>query len=162
MAGLVSSERIKPGGFADVTVSLDPSGKVGPIAKEVVISSNDPTYPTVTAHLRADVDHALDLTPGKPIEDALFGQADCARCHADPAEGLTGADLYKAVCQMCHGSLQEYAASLPVAIRDRGVLRGWIADGKGKRGMPGYSADKGGPLTAEQLNTLVQSILKPQ
>ncbi len=159
MAGLVSSDRIGPGEFAYVTVTLDPTGKAGPMTKEVRVFSNDSNNPTATAHLTAHVDHALDIEPGKPMEDVLFGQSDCASCHADPAEDLTGGDLYRAVCEMCHGTLREYAASLPKAIRNRGAILRWIADGKGERGMPGYSAEKGGPLSREQIDTLVQSIL---
>lgn len=159
MVGLVSSDRIKPGEDAQITVTLDPAGKVGPTTKKVTIASNDPERPAVTVRISANVDHTLDLVPGEPIEDVLFGRADCARCHADRGKGMTGVPLYRALCAMCHGMLEEYAPSLPEAIRNRAALRGWVADGKGERGMPGYSLDNGGPLTDEQIDTLVESML---
>jgi hypothetical protein len=120
----------------------------------VRITSNDDSQPTVVVPIHAQVDHSLDVGEGEPIEDVLFGRPECAKCHAFPAEDLTGIWLYDAVCVMCHGDINEYAASLPTT--DRETLRTWVADGVSDSAMPGYAAEKGGPLDDQQIDTLVE------
>jgi len=159
MAGLVSSETIGPGQSGQIEVTLDPAGKFGHIIKTVTITSNNLTQPVVEVPVYATVIHGVDAGESEPIEDVLFGREECAECHADPATGLSGVVLYDAVCAMCHGSISDYAAALPAEIRSLDALRTWTAQGDGAVGMPGYATDKGGPLTDEQIESLVQALL---
>ncbi len=161
MATLVSADTVPPGESGEIRVTLNPAGKFGNVAKTVTIVSNDYTQPSLDVPLFAVVEHGVDSASTQPLEEILFG-GECAECHADPAGDLTGEELYDAVCMMCHGPVREYAASLPSEVEDRETLRSWIADGRGDLGMPGYSAEKGGPLTDEQIDTLVEILLIAQ
>ena len=161
MATLVSADAVSPGGSGEIRVTLNPAGKFGNVTKTVTIVSNDYTQPSIDVPLFAVVEHGVDSASAEPLEGILFG-GECAECHADPAGDLSGAELYDAVCIMCHGPVNEYAASLPSEAQSRDALREWIADGKGDLGMPGYSAKKGGPLTDEQVDTLVEILLIAQ
>jgi mono/diheme cytochrome c family protein len=158
VATLVSADTLQPGESGEIKVSLNPAGKFGEVTKVVTIISNDQAHPQLDVELHAVVEHGADGAPSEPLEDILFA-GECARCHADPAATLTGAPLYSAICGMCHGELQEYAASLEPGVAEREALRAWIADGQGDTGMPGYSEAMGGPLTEEQIDMLVETLL---
>ena len=89
---------------------------------------------------------------------------DCASCHSKPAAAKQGADLYAAICEMCHG---------PEGEGDRGPslrspdyleshtdqeLETGIAYGTANPRMPGFAEMMGGPLSQSQIRSLVQLI----
>lgn len=159
--GLVSSKRLQPGDRVELQVTLDPLGKSGDVTEIVSITSNDPSQPTTDVAVNATVEHWTSTDSSETLEAALFGRPECASCHADPAKsGLTGPRLYDRVCAMCHLQLAAYAVVLPVSGLDRKALRSWVADGRTDKGMPGYSARQGGPLTDAQVDSLVDALLK--
>ena len=139
-------------------MALDTTGKFGRVTKTVTIKTNDPVQPELDVPVSVIVDHSAQADTDEPLESVLFGE-ECGRCHAQPAAGLTGAAVYDAVCQMCHGPMSEYVAGLPSSVTERGALRSWIAEGRAEVGMPGYDASVGGPLTPEQIDSLVDGML---
>ena len=158
MTGLVSSEEIAPGASAEIVLTLDPVGKFGNVDKSMSIHSSDPFNPQLDVPVRAIVEHGIEEGSAESLEEVLFGRDECVECHATPAGDLQGADLYAAVCEMCHGQLWEYSAAIPADVTDEAALRTWIADGDSSVGMPGFSSAKGGPLTPEQVESLVEAI----
>ena len=79
----------------------------------------------------------------------------CGTCHAERAKGKSGAELYDAVCAVCHrnGGISQAldaafaAKAMPVDLRKKisaGIKR-----------MPGFAAAHGGPLTAQQIDSLL-------
>ncbi len=88
---------------------------------------------------------------------AVF-KSDCARCHADTLQGKTGRDLYEAGCAICHDaspranmvpdlcssdSPNDYSYWIPmITLGVPGTL------------MPAFAKEEGGPLTADQINSL--------
>lgn len=123
------------------------------------MESNDPVRPSIPIPVRAFVSNESPTTSSESLESVLFGRQECAKCHADPAKGLVGADLYQAVCKMCHGDISPYASSKKVASLSVGALRGWIADGKNEEGMPGFSTKLRGPLSEGQIDSLVNALV---
>jgi cytochrome c5 len=149
---------VEPGDVAEVSVALDTTGKFGQVQKTVTIKTNDPVEPELDVPVSVFVEHSSQADTDEPLESVLFGE-ECGRCHAQPAAGLQGAAIYDAICQMCHGSLSEYVGSLPSEVLERATLRAWIAEGRAEVGMPGYDASVGGPLTPEQIDSLVDGML---
>jgi mono/diheme cytochrome c family protein len=84
---------------------------------------------------------------------------DCVQCHVTPAAGKMGKELYDKACGICHDS--DHRAAM---ITDLGSLNHpvdaefWktiISNGKPATMMPAFAQDQGGPLTKEQVNSLV-------
>jgi mono/diheme cytochrome c family protein len=94
---------------------------------------------------------------------AVF-QNDCARCHVEKSRGLMGAALYKEACGICHDS--EHRASMVPDLgslnhpTDAAFWRTMISDGKDKSLMPAFSAGHGGPLSNDQIESLVEYMTK--
>ena len=89
---------------------------------------------------------------------AVF-KGDCASCHATPAIGLKGEPLYVKACGICHEA--EHRASMvpDLAARPRGdanYWKQWIRIGKPGSFMPGFDKPHGGPLTEEQIASLME------
>ena len=88
---------------------------------------------------------------------AVF-KGDCARCHAAPAKGKMGGELYTAVCGVCHES--EHRATMVPDLHNikqetgREFWTVWITYGKTGSLMPAFSKLQGGPLTDEQIRSL--------
>ena len=99
-----------------------------------------------------------NLLLAKADRQAVF-KGECAKCHAEPALGKTGRELYVAVCGICHDD--GHRASV---VPDLQALKfkpnaqywwTWIAFGKAATMMPGFAQSEGGPLTTAQINSLV-------
>jgi mono/diheme cytochrome c family protein len=90
---------------------------------------------------------------------AVF-KGDCARCHADPGSGKQGRGLYLSVCGVCHEA--EHRASMVPNLRalphptDADHWSNWIRHGKAGTLMPAFSPTEGGPLSEEQITSLVK------
>src|SRR5579859_2352111 len=89
---------------------------------------------------------------------------DCARCHAEPTKGKSGAELYAAACGICHEA--EHRATF---VPDLHALRyptnpeywkHWITNGRGGSAMPAFTVDQGGPLSHEPIDSLVEYLVK--
>ncbi|MFM7750264.1 MAG: c-type cytochrome, partial [Opitutaceae bacterium] len=76
---------------------------------------------------------------------------------------LTGGDLYKVACGICHDA--EHRASFVPLLRDlqrpadRDYWRTMVVAGKPGTLMPGFSADMGGPLNRMQIDSLVEYLI---
>jgi cytochrome c oxidase cbb3-type subunit III len=98
-----------------------------------------------------------DWLPGKPKEEDRW---------RPPEENKNFADLYATNCLACHGNDKTIGASIsmnnPVylSVVPKDAMRKVIAEGVPGTMMPGYSNAVGGMLTDEQINILVDGILK--
>ncbi len=100
--------------------------------------------------------------PARKPGQSIFDSA-CRPCHVDPAVGKFGADLYEAACAMCHGSDSHPVVHGAAAItagkylvgKPLSYYRDMISKGTGSPMMPGFSDQHGGPLTEEQIRSLV-------
>jgi mono/diheme cytochrome c family protein len=88
---------------------------------------------------------------------AVF-RGDCARCHAEPAKGKLGQELYVAVCGICHDA-EHRADMVPLLghsdqAHNPAYWRTWITFGKPGSLMPAFAHSLGGPLDREQIESL--------
>ncbi len=110
--------------------------------------------------------------PEKRRRDQKVAQADrqavfrgeCASCHRTPALGRSGGELFTQACGVCHLAKQR-APEVPNLLvarqhRDAEFWRRWISEGKAGTMMPAWSEPGGGPLTPEQIESLVRFALE--
>ena len=85
-------------------------------------------------------------------------KSPCAKCHIDEGKGKKGIALFNADCIMCH-NYNKSASPLNV-LRDMpdDKLRQAIEDGVKGTSMPGWINSKNGPLTSEEIISLIEFI----
>jgi len=182
----ISKNVISPGDFSRIQVEMDTSLKLGPVRKKITVISNDPKRPELALFLIGTVlpkpmaGHAqITLHPQDKL--VLF-KGKCATCHVDAGKGKTGKALFLADCAMCHGAMAQGNHSagpslLKLNYEDEKTLqqiRSSIADGSPRTPqMPPFSTVQGGPLSNDEIDSLVQflkiqslqakmGLLKPQ
>ena len=89
---------------------------------------------------------------------AVF-KGDCASCHIKPAVGLTGMALYEKACGICHEA-EHRATMVPDLSKkphgDATYWTQWIRIGKPGTFMPAFDKSHGGPLTEQQIASLLE------
>lgn len=157
---LPDKKSLAPGESSYLDVTYDSAARSGDVERVVTVRSNDPVQPEMTLHLHARVDASMH--EAFKSGETLFGEK-CGKCHAIPARddagrARTGQDLYDAVCWFCHGKARE-GKTAPALGAYAGAadpyLEGIIADGRAGTEMPGFAKDQGGPLTPEQIASLL-------
>jgi mono/diheme cytochrome c family protein len=128
-----------------ITVSTDKGSK----QLNMVINVLPTVIPTLS-----DAERARGMEVAKADRQAVF-KADCATCHAKPAEGKYGQALYTAVCAVCHDA-QNRATMVPnlhnlTVPTNEEFWRTWTAHGKAGTLMPAFSTAEGGPLNDTQI-----------
>lgn len=170
----LSKTLIAPGDFARIDVTLDTSIKLGQVRKQITVKSNDPQRPELPLFLVGQVlpkkmaSHAqVTLTPQDKL--VLF-KGDCATCHVQAGKGKTGQALFVADCAMCHGINGQGHLSAGPSLLGRNYddeataqrARTIIASGSpNSPQMPPFSQKQGGPLTDDEIDSLV-TFLKVQ
>lgn len=157
---------IAPGASGTFTGVFDLRQYEGTVTKAVFVVS-----PAGTQRLLVTV-----KVPGPDMEKRRKDQAvaradrqavlrgDCAGCHVAPAAGRKGGELFTSACGVCHLAKQR-APEVPNLLvarqhRDAAFWRKWISEGKEGTMMPAWSQERGGPLTTEQVESLVQFALE--
>lgn len=144
-------------GFLEVEVEV--AGKWGELNKTLSIETRDLTN---TLRLIVDVvePDAREKNRLAAFADrqAVF-KGDCVSCHLKPAEGKTGAELFKSICSICHEAEHRAQMVPDLAAKPRGgaaYWSAWLRIGKPGSFMPAFDKPHGGPLTEEQIASLVE------
>ena len=156
--------RLPAGTNGSFEVAMDVRGKRGQLSKSVyVYTSQGFKSLLVKAVLPAAgmiaADRMRNMQLAAADRQAVF-RGDCARCHADPAHGKSGRELFQAVCAVCHEA--EHRADMVPDLRllkhptDEAHWRQWATHGKSGTLMPAFSDSEGGPLNAAQIDSLVE------
>jgi len=159
--------RMAPGANGPIRATIDLRGKVGRISKQLIVQS---TAGAKTLTLNVNVPAAATPGSGSKMDRALNQQiaardrqavfkGDCAKCHAEPTIGKLGHELYKAGCAICHEA-ENRAAMVPDlhALNhptDAEQWKQWITSSKPGSMMPAFAKAFDGPLTEEQISSLV-------
>jgi len=155
---------LAPGEKGEVRGTVDITGKPGELAK-MLYASSVPGTQTLTMILNVPEPDPSARTSNQQLaladRQAVF-RGTCASCHAEPAKGLMGAELFAAACAICHASDRRatMVPDLEVARgpRDRAFWQKWISEGKEGTLMPAFAAPHGGPLSEEQVASLVDYV----
>lgn len=176
--------RIPAGSNGPIEVTLSLAGKSGMIAKGVTVDTsagikqltvkcNIPVsaagtpgaLPVQQSGTMGDAERLQNMQLAMADRQVVFKNQDCAKCHAEPARNKTdGRILYAGVCATCHNS-HHRAAQVP-DLRllkhptDADYWRQWIAHGRPGSMMPAYAESEGGPLNEQQINALVDFMVK--
>jgi outer membrane protein OmpA-like peptidoglycan-associated protein len=168
--------KLAPGASGSIVAKLDLRGKSGTLIKSLSVSSSEGTkslvfkikIPDLMPSSAGSVDRGSymrrvfnQLSAGADRQ-AVF-KNDCATCHVQPAAGKMGPALFVASCGICHtaahrASMVPELTGLPNG-GNRDYWHMWISMGKEGTLMPGFSKAVGGPLTDEQINSLVEYAL---
>lgn len=161
---------IPPGKTEELKLAFDMRGRTGLQTKTAVVETERGRR-LLTMNIRIRAAPAMAADPGARERNQALARADrqavfsgdCARCHAVPTFGLSGADLYKVACGICHDA--EHRASFVPLLKDlqrpadRDYWRTMVVAGKPGTLMPGFSADMGGPLNRGQIDSLVEYLI---
>lgn len=145
------------GGAMEVVVDIP--GKWGLLEKTLRLRTATATNTlTVAVDIAEPDERQKNRLAAFADRQAVF-KGDCANCHSKPAIGLTGADLFKAACAICHES--EHRASMvpDLAAKPHGGANywsQWIRMGKPGSFMPGFERSYTGPLTEPQIVSLIE------
>lgn len=174
--------KISPGSNGSMEVVMNLAGKSGMIAKGVTVDTSlgikqltvrthipgttvAGALPVQNSGIMGDTERLKNMQLALTDRQVVFKNADCAKCHAEPAKGKTdGRLLYAAVCATCHNS-HHRAAQVP-DLRllphptDAEHWRKWINYGRAGSMMPAFAEAEGGPLNEQQVNALVDFMVK--
>lgn len=161
---------LKPGTGGAINIRMRTLGRFGVVTKQVtVISTQGKQVLTVKADIPL-TPAPFNTSPRK--NDQMMAQKDrqvvfkgsCAACHALPAAGKTGKELFTAACAICH--IAEHRAemvpdlsALPHPTNDA-HWRTWITHGKEGSLMPAFAKSAGGILDTNQIESLVEYLVK--
>ena len=144
---------------------VDFAGKEGELAKSLFVESSEGAQ---TLSLRIDIPPPDETTrlrnrklAGENRQAVFLG--GCSSCHVLPGFEKTGEALFKTTCAICHVSSRR-ASMVPDLLtarghRDAAWWRTWIAEGKEGTLMPAFAEKNGGPLTQDQIDSLVKFAL---
>jgi len=160
---------LAPGTNGQIKATMNLAGKMGHVTKTLTVYSSvgikalhvnvtmpAPQPATVAENARGDRNKNMELA--KADRQAVF-KGDCRSCHVDKGSAKLGKELYAADCGICHDS--PIRASMvpdlraPKTPRNHSYWINWIAYGRPGSMMPAFGEKDGGPLSKEQIESLV-------
>ncbi len=157
---------LEPGARGSFRATVDFKGKEGVFTKTIqAISRPGPQVLTLRVEIpdTEETRRRRNQMLAQVDRQAVF-RGDCAACHATPTVGKLGGELFIAACGICHTAPHRASMVPDLAIarepRSEAWWRQWISEGKAGTLMPGFAAAHGGPLTPEQIESLIAYALK--
>jgi cytochrome c553 len=157
--------KLAPGTNGEMSFNVNVAAKSGTVVKSVTVAS---TAATNTLQLKVNIpDAQMERTRNQEMaarDRQLVFKGDCARCHLDPGQGKMSEALYRAVCGVCHEA--EHKATMVADLHklnhptNAEHWRTWITSGKPDSLMPAFATAQGGPLSNEQIESLVEYLVK--
>jgi len=154
------------GASGPIEVTVDLRGKRGQITKTVTVESSSGVktlfvnvkIPDEQPAVAANGDRVKNLQMALADRQAVF-KGDCVTCHVTPAQGKMGKELYVAACGICHDDAHRAQMVPDLKVRHPATAydwKTWISFGRPGSLMPGFAKSEGGPLTDEQIASLVE------
>lgn len=154
---------IRAGESGQMEVMVELAGKWGTVTKTIEARSERETNVLlVEIEIPEPDQREKNRLMAFTDRQAVF-KGDCASCHSKPAEGLKGSALFAKACAICHEA--EHRASMvpDLAAKVHGgaaYWSQWIRIGKPGSFMPAFGKPHGGPLTEEQILSLIDYLGK--
>lgn len=157
--------KIAPGEKSSFKATVDFRGKHGTLSKAIFVHTPVGSQTLkVTIHIPDTPDSVRERNREMASVDrqAVF-RGECATCHLVPAAQKMGDQLFQLACGICH--LAEPRASMVPDLlvarepRDAAFWQRWISEGKEGTLMPAFSKRHRGPLTDDQIASLVEYAL---
>ncbi len=158
---------LTPGTNGQIFATVNFAGKSGHLEKLLtVISSAGQQTLTLKLNIPSDPDaqkRQINMRMAMDDRQAVF-KNDCASCHVVKGEGKMGEALFTADCAICH--LSPHRAEMVTDLTklqhpaDAAFWKQMIAEGKEHSSMPAFGKAKGGPLSDEQIDSLVEYAVK--
>jgi mono/diheme cytochrome c family protein len=164
---------LKPNESGSFHVTTDLAGKFGTFQKSIFMDTSDGPKLLYTKVVMPVTANGMASAPGVDARtrnmqiahadpQAIF-RGDCANCHSKPTLGKKGEELFTAACAICHESDQR-ALLVPDlhALKNtptRAYWDAWIRNGKVGSMMPAFTLEKRGPLSDEQIDSLVDYLI---
>jgi hypothetical protein len=168
----ITKKVYKPGETGVVNVIIDTNGKTGFIQKEIRVVSNAENDPEHLLVVQCNVIQHPSInimTDNMNNGKFLIFKGKCRTCHVNPGKRKMGAALYQASCRMCHGTVNrnddEYHPGVKLDTRflesiSKKKLFKMISKGTSnitkRQMMPGFLKENGGPLSVNQVHSLVK------
>lgn len=161
---------LPPGGSGELKASMNFAGQQGMKQKGMkVVSSGGPRQELLLKVMIPFDDNEerrkANMAAAAKNRQVVF-QGECASCHVEPLQGKLGKDLFDAGCNICHEPHTGHRAEIVPDLKmlpfqtDKDYWRRIIADGKEGSLMPGFAKKHGGPLTDEEIESLVEYAVK--
>jgi mono/diheme cytochrome c family protein len=162
--------KIAPGSSGAIPVTMNVAGKSGMVFKTLTINT-DKGWKMLSVKTTIQPPPA-QMKPGNREQNLLLAKADrqavfkgdCASCHVEKAIGKVGKDLYGAACGICHEA--EHRATMVPDLHalknatNAEYWKAWIEFGKEGSLMPAFAQRHGGPLSDQQIASLVDYLVK--
>jgi mono/diheme cytochrome c family protein len=172
MVASIESRSVIPGGATSVLVNINTNGKSsGHITKTVKVHSSSLVDSVKTLTLTATLFDtsmmgATAHAGGRMHVTGIF-EGKCAQCHVTKGIGKLNAGLFEASCAMCHDASTDHSPAKPLSdLRARLLsperLRIAIGEGIANSNMPAFGKAHGGPLSEEQIQSLIHFIASGQ
>jgi len=156
---------IAPGTNGQIGIKVNIAAKSGTLSKTITVGT-DTDSETLSVKITIDpstnsmagVDRAKNVMAAQVDRQSVFS-GDCASCHVNQGKGKFSKELYDADCGICHEGPNR-ATMVPnlhtiAQTTDAEFWRTWISYGRPHSLMPAFATTEGGPLTDEQIATLV-------
>ncbi len=154
---MVSSDRLGPGETGEIKAVVQTKGKRGLVTKTVQVRTNDPEHPLTILKMKARIRDPYHQNIQSAT--AIFGEP-CRACHVEKGIGKKGVVLFRADCIMCHRRGKKAGSLSGMKKLSKKDLERIISFGKEGTMMPGFASVAGGPLTEQQINSLIRYIKK--
>jgi mono/diheme cytochrome c family protein len=162
--------KLNAGERGEFAVDMDLRGKSGVLMKSVSVEATTgvkhliikTVIPSVTGMSPDLAERVRNQQLALADRQAVF-KGECVLCHVQPAVDKLGGELYTAACGICHDST--HRATMVPDLRalnkptDEAYWTTWITQGKPGSLMPAFAQNMGGPLTDEQIKSLVQHLV---
>ena len=150
---------IAPRAAGKMEVVVEVPGKWGVLRKTIEMrSANETNVLMLEVEIPEPEPREKNRLAAFADRQAVF-KGDCASCHSKPAVNLKGAQLYEKACGICHEAEHRATMVPDLATKPHGDANywtQWIRVGKPGTFMPAFDKPHGGPLTEEQIASLIE------
>jgi mono/diheme cytochrome c family protein len=149
---------IEPHGAGNMDVEVEIPGKWGLLEKTITIrTAGETNVLSLQIEIPEPDPRERNRIAAFADRQAVF-KGDCASCHAKPSAGLKGEALFHKNCGICHEAEHRATMVPDLATKPHGdaiYWAQWVRIGKPGTFMPGFDKPHGGPLTEEQIASLL-------